>query len=239
MRQRQNIMQSFNCAIEGFVYVMKTQRNMRIHFLAAVFMLLVSIYFNFSKEEILLLCGAITFVLLAEMFNTSIELIVDLASDSHNPLARIAKDVAAGAVFVASVNAVVVGYLLFSRRLSFTLESGLLKIRQSPWHITFISLIIVFAVVVLLKTFFHRGTPLRGGMPSGHSALAFSMWTIITLLTNHGLIAVLSFILALLLARSRLKESVHNIWEVVAGSVLGVLITLLIFQLLGKGGLIG
>jgi diacylglycerol kinase (ATP) len=239
MRQRHNIIQSFNCAIEGFIYVMKTQRNMRLHFLAAVFILLVSIYFNFSKIEILLLCGAITFVLLTEMLNTSIELMVDLASDSHHPLARIAKDVAAGAVFVAAVNATIVGYLLFSRHLSFTLESGLLKIQQSPWHITFISMIIVLAIVVMVKAVFHKGTPLRGGMPSGHSAIAFSMWTIITLLTNNGLIAVLSFIMALLIARSRIKESIHDIWEVVAGSVFGVLITLLIFQLLSRGGLIG
>ncbi|MFH1753713.1 MAG: diacylglycerol kinase, partial [Candidatus Omnitrophota bacterium] len=124
MKDRQNLFQSFNCAIEGFIYVMKTQRNMRIHFLAAVSIILLSIYLNFTKTDILLLCAAITFVLLSEMVNTSIELAIDLVSDGHHPLARISKDVAAGAVFIASVNAIITGYLLFSRRLPFPLESG-------------------------------------------------------------------------------------------------------------------
>lgn len=232
MRNRHNIFQSFNFAIEGFIYVMKTQRNMRIHFLSAVSILLLSIYFDFTKVEILLLCGAITFVLLAEMINTSIELVIDLISDSHHPMARIVKDVAAGSVFIASINAVIVGYLLFSRYVPLQVESGLLKIKQSSWHLTFISLIVVFAIVVMVKVIFHRGTPLRGGMPSGHSAMAFSMWTIIAFLTANGLISVLTFMMALLIARGRVKQGIHNIWEVVAGAVVGCLVTLIMFQLL-------
>ncbi len=233
MRDRQNIIQSFNCAIEGFIYVMKTQRNMRIHFLAAVFIIIFSIYLNFSKTDILLLCAAITFVLLSEMFNTSIELAVDLMSDGHHPLARISKDVAAGAVFIASINAIVTGYLLFSRRLPFPLESGILKIKQSSWHITFICLILVLTIVVMAKVLVNKGTPLRGGMPSGHSAMAFSMWTIISIVTENGLIAVLTFVMAMLIARSRITDKIHSFWEVVAGALAGTFMTILVFQLLG------
>ncbi|MEE8360438.1 MAG: diacylglycerol kinase [Candidatus Omnitrophota bacterium] len=233
MRDKQNIIQSFNCAIEGFIYVMKTQRNMRIHFLAAVAIILFAIYLNFSKTDILLLCAAITFVLLSEMLNTSIELAVDLVSDGHHPLARISKDVAAGAVFIASINAVVTGYLLFSRRLPFPLESGILKIKHSPWHMTFICLILVFAIVVMAKVLVNKGTPLRGGMPSGHSAMAFSMWAIISIVTENGLIAVLTFVMAMLIARSRITDKIHSFWEVAAGALVGVLMTILVFQLLG------
>ncbi len=233
MRDKQNIIQSFNCAIEGFIYVMKTQRNMRIHFLAAVAIILFAIYLNFSKTDILLLCAAITFVLLSEMLNTSIELAVDLVSDGHHPLARISKDVAAGAVFIASINAVVTGYLLFSRRLPFPLESGILKIKHSPWHMTFICLILVFAIVVMAKVLVNKGTPLRGGMPSGHSAMAFSMWAIISIVTENGLIAVLTFVMAMLIARSRITDKIHSFWEVAAGGLVGALMTILVFQLLG------
>jgi diacylglycerol kinase (ATP) len=232
IKEQQNIIQSFNCAIEGFIYVMRSQRNMRIHFLAAVAILLLSIYFGFSGTEVLLLCGAIALVLVAEMINTSIELTVDLISDRHHPLARIAKDVAAGAVFITSINAIVVGYLLFSKNLTFSLESGFLRIKQSPWHITFIALIIVLAIVVMVKALSHRGTPLRGGMPSGHSAMAFSMWTIISLVTKDGLIMVLTFFMALLIGRSRLKQEIHSLWEVVAGALVGTLVTILVFQIL-------
>ena len=228
----QGIIRSFNCAIEGFIYALKTQRNMRIQFLIAVFTLLLSIYFNFSGVELLMLCGAITFVLLTEMINTALELVVDSMHNKFNPLARTIKDVMAGAVLVASVNAIIVAYLLFSRHLAFSLEGGLMKIKEFPWHITFICLILVLSVVVTIKVLFHKGKPLRGGMPSGHSALAFSMWTIISLSTNNGLITVLAFIMAFLIARSRLMQAIHTFWEVLAGSLLGTFATLLIFQLL-------
>ncbi|MFH1752776.1 MAG: diacylglycerol kinase, partial [Candidatus Omnitrophota bacterium] len=153
--------------------------------------------------------------------------------DGHHPLARIAKDVAAGSVFVASINAVVTGYLLFSKRLPFQIESGMLKIKQSPWHITFICLILVFAVVLMAKVVFHRGTPLRGGMPSGHSAMAFSMWTIISMVTANGLIIVLTLVMAMLIARSRVIYKIHSSLEVIVGALAGTLVTLLVFQLLG------
>ncbi len=231
-KKGQSVFQSFNCAIQGFIYVLRTQRNMRVHFMVGAVFLLGGIYLNFTSVEMLLLCGAITFVLITEMFNTSVEHLVDLLSHSHHHLALVAKDVAAGAVFVASINAVIAGYLLFTKRLPFPLESGLLKVKQSPWHVTFICLIIVLVVSIMLKVFFHRGTPLRGGMPSGHSAMAFSVWTIIAFMVQDGLIVVLAFVLAFLVARSRMKEAVHSFWEVVAGSVLGVLLTVIVFQLL-------
>lgn len=230
--EQQNLIQSFNCAIEGFIYVLKTQRNMRIHFLFAVFILLLGIYLDFSGWEILILCAAITFVLLSEMINTAIELAIDLISNKFHPLARMAKDVSAGAVFIASLNALIAGYLLFSKRLKFSLESGVLRVKQSPWHLTFISIIVVLALVVIIKVLTHKGTPMRGGMPSGHSAAAFSMWTVVALSTTNELIIILTFLMALLIARSRLTGSIHTIWEVIAGGALGTLITVLVFQLL-------
>jgi len=205
---------------------------MRIHFLLAVFILLLGIYLNFDAWEILILCSAITFVLLAEMINTALELTIDVFSKEFHPVARIVKDISAGAVLIASLNALVTSYLLFSRNIVFSIEYGLLKIKQSSWHITFISLILVLALVVLIKVLFHKGTPLRGGMPSGHSAVAFSIWTAISLSTSNGLIIVLSFIMAVLIARSRLSRGIHNVWEIVAGAALGGLVTTLIFQLL-------
>lgn len=232
MKER-TFVHSFNCAIEGFIYALKTQRNMRIHFLLAVAIVILGICINFTRLELLLLCVAIAFVFLAEMINTAVELTVDLVSeDRYHSLAHKIKDVTAGAVLIASINAIVVGYLLFTKHLPFSIESGLAKIRQSSWHITFISLILVLAIVVMIKVLFHKGTPLRGGMPSGHAAVAFAMWMVISLLTNNGLILVLAFVMAFLIARSRLVETIHNFWEVVAGSILGALTTLLVFQLL-------
>jgi len=84
----------------------------------------------------------------------------------------------------------------------------------------------------LSKILLHSGTPLRGGMPSGHSAVAFSIWAIISIIYPSSLVVVLVFILAFLVARSRIRDRVHSILEVFTGALLGLVITLLIFQIL-------
>jgi len=222
---------SLNAAIEGFIYVLKTQRNMRIHFLSALLIVLLAIYLNFKGLELLALCITITVVLTAEMVNTALELTVDMIKSDFHPIARIIKDVSAGAVLVTSINAAIVGYLLFSRKFPFRIDEAAQRIRQSPWHITFISLILVLGVTIIGKVVFHKGTPLRGGMPSGHAAVAFSMWSAIIFLTHDPVIVVLTFVMAFLIARQRIRESIHTVGEVIAGSVVGVLITTLVFQL--------
>lgn len=227
------MVQSFNSAIEGFIYVAKTQRNMRLHFLIAILALLLGVYLNLEKLEILLLIVSICLVLFSEMLNTAMELSSNLISDGYNPVVRIIKDIAAGCVLVASVNAFCVGYLIFfSRPWKIPIEMGIDKIRSSPWHLTFIIIIVVLFLVILSKALLHRGTPLRGGMPSGHAAVAFSIWIIISFLTANHLVTVLTFVLAALVARSRLSGRIHGLWEVVAGSVLGILVPVLILQIL-------
>lgn len=230
MRERKFV-ESVNTAIEGFIYVLKTQRNMRIHFLAALLILLMAIYLNFSSIELLILCITITLVLAAEMVNTTVELLVDMVKTEFHPIARIIKDISAGAVLLASINAAIVGYLLFAKRMPFGIEEATANIRQSPWHITFISLILVLGLAVIGKVVFHKGTPLRGGMPSGHAAVAFSIWTVIFFLSNNSIVIMLTFVMAFLIARHRIKDYIHTIWEVVAGAILGVLVTTFIFQL--------
>ena len=230
--QESRLVESFNAAIEGFIYVMKTQRNMRIHFLFALFVILLAVYLNFCLVHMLILCLTIVFVLVAEMVNTVAELFVDMVQTEFHPIARIIKDVSAGAVLLAAFNALIVGYALFTKNTSMIrIEEGITWLRYSPWHITLISIIVVLSLTLLGKVIFHKGKPLRGGMPSGHSAFAFSVWTAIAFLTNNTVVVILSFILAFLIARHRIKDSIHTIWEVIAGSILGILVTTLIFQL--------
>jgi len=230
--QARNFIESFNAAVEGFIYVLRTERNMRFHFLAAFFFVLMGVYLNFSATELLILTTMIALVLITEMMNTAMELIVDMIKSEFHPIARIIKDVAAGAVLLSAINAIIVGYILFATRIPFNIAAGMAKIRESPWHTTFIALILVFGMTIVGKIVFHRGTPLRGGMPSGHSAIAFSIWTIIAFLANNSIVVALSFLMAFLIARHRVKDAGHTIWEVVAGAVLGILLTVLVFQLL-------
>jgi diacylglycerol kinase (ATP) len=227
----QKFIRSFNAAVEGFIYVLRAERNMRIHFLAALFFILAGIYLNFTSAEILILTVTAALVLVSEMVNTAIELTIDMVKTEFHPIARVIKDVGAGAVLITSVNAVVVGYVLFSSKFPFSVETQMARIRQSPSNITFIALIVVFGASILGKLIFHKGTPLRGGMPSGHAAIAFSIWTIISFLTRNSIVIILTFLMAFLIARHRLKDAVHTLREVVAGAVLGVLLTTFIFQM--------
>ena len=232
--QQQSLVSSFNAAIEGFVYVFKSQRNMRLHFLMGLFAVLLGILLNFTYIEVMVLCLTIAFVLFAEMFNTAIEYTVDLVSQEYHPLARIVKDIGAGAVLLSAITAIVIGYLLFVSKAGIRIEDNILKIRESSWHITFIILILILTIVIFSKLFLHRGTPLRGGMPSGHTAIAFSIWTIISLLYPNSLVIFLVFILAILVARSRVNTKIHSLMEVFIGALVGVVVTVLVFQFLRK-----
>ncbi|MFH1552333.1 MAG: diacylglycerol kinase [Candidatus Omnitrophota bacterium] len=223
---------SINAALEGIVHTLKSERNMRLHFLVGFLVLIGGIYLNLSAVEFMLLCFAVTFVLVAEMINTAVEHAIDLISDKYHPLAKIIKDVAAGAVFVSAVNAAIVGYILLFQRVGWSIGGAFFRVKQSPWHVTLIALLVVIGLVLLIKVVRREEHLLKGGMPSGHSAVAFAIWVIVSLVTDNALVSLLVFLLAVLIAKSRMSGGIHTMWEVLAGSVLGALIALLMFQLL-------
>ena len=101
--QERKFVESFNAAVEGFIYVLKTERNMRVHFLSAFFFILLGIYLNFTYLELLALCITITLVLVSEMVNTAVELIVDMIKSDFHPIARVVKDISAGMVLLTSL----------------------------------------------------------------------------------------------------------------------------------------
>jgi diacylglycerol kinase (ATP) len=225
---------SFSFALDGIVHTLRTERNMRIHFLIGFLVLVGGIYLNLSPLEYMVLSVTVSFVLVTELFNTAVEHAVDLAERRRNPLAKVVKDVAAGAVFVSAVNAAVVGYLIIFRQIDWAKGPALAeRFKQSPWHITLISLIVVVAVVFTVKVIRNEKTLLRGGMPSGHAAVAFSIWVTVSFAAANSLVSILVFFMALLVARSRITMRIHNIWETAAGAALGSLLTLLIFQVMG------
>lgn len=234
--KNKKITDSFNHAFEGILYALRTERNIRIHVFAALFILAFSLFFPLSRLELLMLFLAISFVIMAEMFNTAVETVVDAFTDQYHPLAKVAKDVAAGAVLVAALNAFLVGYLLFFYQVSPMSLLVWQKIKADPTHITFFSFLVVMALVVVIKAIYSRKSQekvtLQGGMPSGHAALAFAASTAVSLLTNSFLVATLALLLAGLVAQSRIEGRIHTFWEVTVGSILGVSITILIFQLL-------
>ena len=183
-----------------------------------------------SRIELIALLLAIAFVLIAEMINTAIEAAVDVASTSFDPMAKLAKDIGAGAVLIAAVNAIAVGYLVFSGQVAEESSRLLDKLSDAPAELTLIALVLTIALVIALKAFSGAGSPLRGGWPSGHAAVAFAGWMAITLVlgdTEHRfLVSSLTLIMALLVAQTRIEAGVHSTLEVASGGLLGALVTL-------------
>lgn len=230
---RRHLIESFNNAIEGLAYVVKTQRNFRIHVGMAGGVVFLAVAFGVNRSEFLILLLAIAFVFAAEMVNTAVELVIDLTKDHFHPIARAAKDVAAGVVLVSAVNAVCVGCLIFADTLKRFLEGASRQVKLVPWHVSFLALAAVFTMVIAIKFLFHRGRPLLGGMPSGHAAFAFSLWTLVGLLQANLLVTLLVLILAFLVALHRVRAGFHTFWESMAGALLGMLTTLLVAKGLG------
>ena len=232
---KRSIIDSFNYAVSGIILSLKTERNMLIHYIIAILVLGLSLFFDFTRVEFLLLLFAISLVLTLEMINTAIEKTVDMVTKEYHPYARIAKDISAGAVLIASVNALIVGYLLFFDRLSAFSEGTIFKIKKSPVHLTFIALLLVVLLTIGLKAKYYRGrgTHFQGGTVSGHSAVAFCVAAIISFLVENILVISLAFGLALLVAESRVEGKIHTLIEVVLGGVLGIIVAILAFQIIG------
>jgi diacylglycerol kinase (ATP) len=231
-----SLLDSFNYAFEGIIHVLRTQRNLRIHFLAATAVLIVALYLAVSKIELIALLLAIAFVLITEMVNSAIEGAIDISTTSFDPNAKLAKDIAAGAVLIATVNAVAIGYLVFAGKAADKSTRLLDKILNAPAKVTLIALVLVIFVVIGTKAWTGRGTPLRGGIPSGHAALAFAGWIAVTYLVGDAhrfVISTVTFVMALLVAQTRVESGVHSALEVLYGGVLGALVTLSVFRVFG------
>ncbi len=231
-----SLLGSFNFAIEGVIHVLRRERNMRVHFALATVVLVLAFAYDVTKVELMALLIAISFVLIAEMVNTAVEEMIDLSTGRYDPRAKIAKDVAAGAVLISAVVAATIGYLIFVDRIRSPTYHLLNEVRAIPANLTIIALALTVIAVVAVKAVSGRGTPLRGGLPSGHAAVAFGSWMAITLVTadfqHRVLISTLAFLMAFLVAQTRVESGIHSAREVAFGGLLGTLVTLLLFQTL-------
>ncbi len=204
---------------------------MRIHFFAAALIMILSLIVGVTNVQFVILIFAISMVIGAELINTAIEAVIDMTTTSFDPTAKVAKDVAAAAVLVAAVSAGVIGYIIFYPKLTEASWATLNRVRQTPIHITTISLLFVIIFVITAKALTHTGTWMRGGWPSGHAALAGSLMTSIALLSRDSILTTLALILSALVVQSRVEAKFHSWAQMAAGGLIGVLSTVIIFQL--------
>lgn len=221
---------SFNYALDGVIFALRTQRNMRIHLLITILLILLGINFELSRMEIIALTFCVTLVFVTEMINTAIESAIDLFTREYHELAKIAKNVAAGAVLVSAINATLIGYLVFIDKLMLHSNQTVESIRTITTHQIFIVLVLVMIAVIFVKFRTGADSYFRGGFPSGHVALSFSMLTFIIMEAGNPIVMLMAAIIAILVAQSRYEARIHNLFQIFAGGLLGSLVTLLAYK---------
>lgn len=112
-----NFEESFKLAITGIGYLFLYHRNMRIIFLSGIMAFFCGMLLKLKGIELVALFVTVTLVYVAEMFNTAIELIIDMFLDKRHPSVKLIKDVSAGVVLIASLNALAIGYMLFAKKI--------------------------------------------------------------------------------------------------------------------------
>ncbi|MCW5941848.1 MAG: diacylglycerol kinase [Fimbriimonadaceae bacterium] len=236
MRTR-DLFAPFRVAISGLVYTFRTQRHMRFHIYVVLLVTLMGVLFNLRLREILILLFTISLVLVAEMFNSAIEAVVDLVQPTFHPLARFAKDIAAGAVLITTMLAIAVGALMLlgenrleEIRISLTGEAPNVAVVQRM----ILGFLLLFLVVIIGKAVGKRGLLLRGGLVSGHAAFGFFLATTATLLTEHALVAGICILLAVVVAQSRWEAKIHSVFELTLGATVGTLMALALFAMMPK-----
>ena len=213
------------------MYAVRTQLNIKIHLVVAFLVMSASLFYDITKIELIILSLTIILVVFAELINTAIEVAIDATTNYYHPLAKIAKNISAGAVLLTALNAIFIGYLIFWDKINNFSFGVITKIKQRNPYMAFVILVMVVIITVITKAIYGEGTPLRGGMPSGHSTISFSIATIISFITNEPIIIGLSFMMAIIVAQSRVDTGVHSLKEVVVGAILGTVLTIIILKI--------
>ncbi|CCZ18718.1 MAG: diacylglycerol kinase [Clostridium sp.] len=233
-----NFIEAWYNAINGIVYTATTQRNFRIQLVLAVIVLALSLFYGLGTTEFLCLVFALFFVIFAEMVNTAIETVVDLFVDVYHPKAKIAKDVAAGAVVLSACNALIVGYFIFfnAENMKAISDSIFNNMVKSPQHLAFVAIILVVIAVIAIKASCskkkERGQLIKEGfVPSGQSAVAFAALTAIWINSKDIVTFTLALVLSLLVVGNRVYNNARTKAEVVFGACMGVLIVMLVYGL--------
>ena len=228
-----NWFESVGCAFEGVLYAFKTQRHVRVHYTIAVVIISISLLLDLTYIEFMLFALSVLILLAAEMFNTAIEDLSNLVERRYNEKVKRVKDVSAGGVLVSSFGVVIMCYLIITKYLSEPFVIVLNAVKVNYGLVVSVTLLLVLIVIVSLKTALGGKSGFSQSSPSGHSAIAFSIWSAVSLITMNVLISTLIFLMALMVSHSRLLVGKNTVLNVFTGAISGIAVTVIIFYFFG------
>lgn len=230
--KNKNFFTAVGHAIDGVICAFKTERNLRIDYLIGLFVLITSLFFDFTKTEFACLCLTIGFVIFSEMINSTVEYVVDLITDKYDERAKAAKDIAAGGVFVSSIVAVVVSYFLFVDKIYMAANNVLTTILSSKLYILFTIMFAAIVLVVILKGFFSKKHNSIISHPSVRVTLAFSLTTYVYLVTKSMFVGGVAMLLSIIIAQIKIENEKTKLIYIMFSALLGVLLVLIIYQII-------
>lgn len=223
-------LRSFRHAYEGLIYALQTEKNMRFHFFAAFFVLVVALLCNLSKTDILFIILAIVLMIATELLNTAIENAVDLAMPDQHPIAKIAKDVAAAAALVAALFAVAVGTIVFYEPIDALLRGHSWQFRRGTVATFWLFASIVTLVLVVIHARFSQKNVRH--RPSLLSALSLSLATMIGLIAGHTIVLLLALSMSIIIGLLLHDKTERSLFSIVSGGLVGVIFSIALYSLL-------
>lgn len=220
-------------AINGIIHAFKTEKNLRRDYIIGALVLLVSLFFNFTRIELVCLVITIGFVIFAEMINSTVEYIVNLVTTEYNLDAKAAKDIAAGGVLIASIISVIVAYLLFVDKLRHASTAIITAVLSSKTHILVTILFIVVLLVVILKGVFSKDKDQDyvKAFPSARVTVCFALFMYLIVITKNMIVGGASLVMSLIVSSMKRENDKFTIWQIIISALLGMLIVLAIYEI--------
>jgi len=234
---------SFQHATEGVLDAYRSQRHMRVHFVFMALNAVLALVYKLSALEVAVVMLTVSLVVFAEMVNTVFEAVLNMVTETYSPMARFAKDVAAGAVLVTALNACVVAVCIYFNpervsRLRLVWIEGSYHDASATLRALAMSVMLLLILITALKVGRPEGSVLQGGPVSGHTAFAFCFATCLYFLVRQTAVVWLAMSLAagtaLLVAHLRLHDPTQRVRTVAYGAVIGMAIPMLVFRLLAR-----
>lgn len=225
-----DLLDSVQFALDGIVYAVRHERNVKIHFVAAVGVLVACLLLPLDTLGVLMVLGATCLVLVAELVNTAIESVVNMTIQGHHPLARIAKDVAAAAVLVSAFFSLgVAWHVLIPAVATVSWEvqgPAWQRLAENPRPLIWLATLLGSLGVVVTLAVSHRGPFPPGRLVLGHAALAFGVSASVLSVTREPLAALLAIPFAAMVSRRHVRTGIHGWPQVLGGAILGVVLSL-------------
>lgn len=220
-------------ALNGIIHAFKTEKNLRKDYIIGALVFFVSLFFDFTKVELICLVITIGFVIFAEMINSTVEYIVNLVKTEYDLNARAAKDIAAGGVLIASTISVIVAYLLFIDKIRQASTALLTTVLSSKAHMLVTILFVVVLLVVILKGALSKNKEQNyvKAFPSARVTISFALSTYLFVITKNLIVGGVALVLSIMVSSIKRENDKTTIWQVIMSALLGILLVISIYQL--------